>query len=327
MKLPLSIIATGKALPSERLLSSDLDARLGLQTGTVAKKSGIQWRYFASAEQTQSQLAAEALQDACQHHGIDTNSIDLLICASAIPEQVLPNTASAVIQAAGLKNGLAAFDVNASCISFMTALFQAAALLQTKVYRRIAIVSAEIASRGLNWDDAESSFIFGDGAAAVIVEAGDGIAACVAQRLEVHPVGRTFCQIKAGGTQRNPRMGLLETDHYFQMQGKPVFKLASQLLPAFIHNLFSDLPYTFHEVDWVVPHQASHLSMEHLKNRLGLDSQKIIDIYATHGNQVAASMPMALHELYRSGKTQSGQKVLLIGTAAGFAMGGMVLSL
>lgn len=327
MKLPLSIIATGKALPSERILSSDLDARLGLKAGTVEKKSGIRWRHFANDQQTQSQLAAAALQDACWYHNIDANSIDLLMCASAIPEQVLPNTASAMIQAAGLKNGLAAFDINASCISFMTALFQAAALLQTGVYQRIAIVSSEIASRGLNWDDAESSFIFGDGAAAVIVEAGTGSAACVAQRLEVHPVGREFCQIKAGGTQRNPRMGLLETDHYFQMQGKPVFKLASQLLPDFLQKLFMDLPYGIHDVDWVVPHQASHLSMEHLKNRLGLDQQKIIDIYATHGNQVAASMPTALHELYRSGKATTNQKVLLIGTAAGFAMGGMVLTL
>ena len=185
---------------------------------------------------------------------------------------------------------------------------------QTGVYRRIAIVCAEIASRGLNWQDHESSLIFGDGAAAVIVEQGDGRAACVAYRLEVHPQGRDLCEIRAGGTRRNPRMGLDEADHYFRMQGKPVFKLASQLMPAFMQHLFAELDYKSQNIDVVVPHQASHLAMQHIKSRLGLGSEQIIDIYATHGNQVAASIPTALHEAFRTGRARHGQKMLLIGT-------------
>ena len=327
MKLPLSIIATGKALPNQRVLSSDLDAELGLKAGFVEKKSGLLWRHFADKQTSQSQLAAEALHDACTHHDIHPDSIDLLICASAIPEQALPTTASAIVAASGLKAGIPAFDINASCVSFVTALFQAAALLQTGVYRRIAIVCAEIASRGLNWQDHESSLIFGDGAAAVIVEQGDGRAACVAYRLEVHPQGRDLCEIRAGGTRRNPRMGLDEADHYFRMQGKPVFKLASQLMPAFMQHLFKELDYKPQNMDVVVPHQASHLAMQHIKSRLGLGSEQIIDIYATHGNQVAASIPTALHEAFRTGRARHGQKMLLIGTAAGFAIAGMVLEL
>lgn len=327
MKLPLHIIATGKALPTNKVLSSDLDQQLGLRSGFVEKKSGLLWRYFADAHTSQSQLAAQALQDACSHHDIDPDSIDLLICASAVPEQALPSTASAMVQAAHLRAGMPAFDINASCVSFITALHQAAALLVTQQYRRIAIVSSEIASRGLNWQDHESSLIFGDGAAAVIVEAGDGRAACVAQRLEVHPQGRELCEIRAGGTRRNPCVGLDEGDHYFRMQGKAVFKLASQLMPAFLKHLFADLPYRPQDIDIVVPHQASHLAMQHIKSRLGLDSHQIIDIYATHGNQVAASIPTALHEAFRTGRARNGQTMLLIGTAAGFAMAGMVLQL
>ena len=327
MKLPISIIATGKALPAQRVLSTDLDAQLGLKAGSVEKKSGLLWRHFADNNTSQSQLAAAALHDACAHHDIALDSIDLLICASAIPEQVLPYTASAIIAASGLKAGLPAFDINASCVSFVTALFQAAALLQTGAYRRIAIVSAEIASRGLNWQDHESSLIFGDGAAAVIVEQGDGRAACIAYRLETHPQGRDLCEIRAGGTRRNPRTGLETSDHYFRMQGKPVFKLASQLMPSFMQNLFAELDFKPQNIDVVVPHQASHLAMQHIKSRLGLSSEQVIDIYATHGNQVAASIPTALHEAFRTGRARKGQTMMLIGTAAGFSIAGMVLTL
>lgn len=285
------------------------------------------WRHFADNTTSQSQLAAAALHDACAHHDIALDSIDLLICASAIPEQALPYTASAIIAASGLKAGLPAFDINASCVSFVTALFQATALLQTGLYRRIAIVSAEIASRGLNWQDHESSLIFGDGAAAVIVEQGDGRAACIAYRLETHPQGRDLCEIRAGGTHRNPRMGLDTSDHYFRMQGKPVFKLASQLMPSFMQCLFAELDFKPQNIDVVVPHQASHLAMQHIKSRLGLSSEQVIDIYATHGNQVAASIPTALHEAFRTGRARKGQTMMLIGTAAGFSIAGMVLTL
>ncbi|MGO3859904.1 MAG: 3-oxoacyl-[acyl-carrier-protein] synthase III C-terminal domain-containing protein [Neisseriaceae bacterium] len=323
--LPLKIIATGKALPAEPVTSAQLDQKLGLPNGYVAKKSGVTHRYFADASLLQSALGAAALSDACRQYGLDPHSIDLLLCANGVPEQALPSTASRTLACADLRAGIAAFDVNASCVSFVTALHQAACLLNSGAYQRIAIVSSELASRGIDWRDHETALIFGDGAAAVIVESGEGAEGCAAYRLAVYPEGVSHCEIRAGGTRRNPSVGLAAEDQVFQMAGKRVFKLASQLMPEFLTDLFAPLGYAPTQVDLVVPHQASHLSLHHLRTRLGYTEAQVVDIYAEHGNQVAASIPTALHEAMRQGRMGPGQKVLLIGTAAGFGMAGMVL--
>ncbi len=323
--LSLNIIATGKALPARQVWSAQLDEQLGLPRGYVAKKSGIDSRYFADDALLQSSLGAQALQQACQHHDIDPNSIDLLLCANGIPEQALPCTASRILAAASLSAGIAAYDVNASCVSFVAALHQAACLLQCGAYRRIAIVSSELASRGIDWTDHETALIFGDGAAAVIVEAGGQGQGCAAYRLAVHPEGVTHCEIRAGGTRCNPAVGMTPADHQFHMAGKRVFKLASKLMPEFLETLFAPLGYGPQDIDVVVPHQASALSLHHLRARLGFTEAQVVDIYASHGNQVAASIPTALHEAMRQGRLGPGQTALLIGTAAGFGMAGMVL--
>ena len=323
--LSIKIIATAKALPSAQVWSTQLDQKWGLPEGYVAQKSGITYRYFADDGLLQSTLGAQALRQACVDHDVAPHSIDLLLCANGVPEQALPSTASRILACSGLRHGMAAFDVNASCVSFVTALHQAACLLHSGAYRRIAIVSAELASRGIDWRDHETAFIFGDGAAAVIVEAGDDGQGCAAYQLAVHPEGVAHCEIRAGGTRRNPRVGVGEDDHQFQMAGKRVFKLAAKLMPAFLDGLFAPLAYGPQDVDLVVPHQASYLSLHHLRARLGFSAAQVVDIYATHGNQVAASMPTALHEARVQGRMGPGQKVLLIGTAAGFGMAGMVL--
>ncbi|MBP6116189.1 MAG: ketoacyl-ACP synthase III [Neisseriaceae bacterium] len=323
--LPFKIIATGKALPTQQVWSTQLDEKLGLPRGYTAKKSGVDCRYFADDALLQSALGAEALRDACQRQDIDPASIDLLLCANGVPEQALPSTASRVLACSELRAGIAAFDVNASCVSFITALHQAACLLQAGAYRRIAIVSTEIASRGIDWADHETALIFGDGAAAVIVEAGAAGQGCAAYRLAVHPAGVTHCEIRAGGTRRNPVVGMTVSDHHFKMAGKRVFKLATQLMPEFLAELLAPLGLTAAQIDVVVPHQASHLSLHHVRARLGFSTAQVVDIYAHHGNQVAASIPTALHEAVQQGRLGPGQTVLLLGTAAGFGMAGMVL--
>ncbi|AKJ42661.1 3-oxoacyl-[acyl-carrier-protein] synthase III C-terminal domain-containing protein [Pragia fontium] len=324
--LPIRIISTGKALPAEKISSSELDLRLNKTSGFVKKKSGVDYRYFSSVNDFQSDLAAAALRDAINAAQIQPSSIDLLLSTSAVPDQALPSMACRIMQAAGLPAGISAFDINASCLGFMAGLQLAATLLNSGTYRRIAIVSAEIPSRGLDWSDPESSLIFGDGAAAAIVEIGSETVGCQAYRMETYPEGKTYCEILAGGTRCNPTSGMKDSDFLFHMDGKKVFKLASKLMEGFLDRLFEPLGYNYHEVDLVVPHQASYLSMQHMSRRLGLPQSAIIDIYHSHGNQVSASIPTALHEAMVTGRLTEGAKVLLVGTAAGLTLGGMVLT-
>ncbi|MFC5475102.1 3-oxoacyl-[acyl-carrier-protein] synthase III C-terminal domain-containing protein [Paraherbaspirillum soli] len=325
--IPVRLVSTGKALPSEQLSSEQLDQRLGHAAGHTFKASGVRLRHVAAAAETQSQLAAAALHDALKNASLPASSIDLLISACGVQEQALPSTACFIAEQAGLKPGTPAFDVNASCLSFMAGLRVAAGLLATGGYTRIALVSSDLASRGVDWSEPEASLIFGDGAAAVILEKGGAGQGIRAFKLETYPEGRSYCEIRAGGTRRNPRIGVEPGDFLFRMDGKAVFKLASKLMPSFLSGLMAETGDDLSSIDVVVPHQASHLGMAHAAKRLGIPAEKVVDIYATHGNQVAASIPTALHEAVISGRAKPGTRALLMGTAAGLTIGGLVLDL
>lgn len=325
--IPLRLIATGKALPAECVTSAALDVRLRHPEGFVQKRSGVVHRYFAASHESQSELAAKALHDALRRSGIRPASIDLLISACGTQEQALPNTGARILRHAGLPDGTPAFDVGASCLSFLAALQVAACMMHAGVHKRIAIVASDLASRGLDWSDPEASLIFGDGAAAVVVEPGDaqvGIASCV---LETHPAGLAFCEIRAGGTRRNPRVGVDDGDFLFHMDGKRIFKLVSGLMANFMQRLLDQGGWRINDIDTVVPHQASHLGMAHMRQRLGVPAAAVVDIYAHHGNQVSASMPTALHEAVITGRAKPGNRLLMLGSAAGLTIGGMALCL
>jgi 3-oxoacyl-[acyl-carrier-protein] synthase III len=324
--LPIKIIATGIATPSEFVTSVHLDKILERCAGSTEKQSGVISRRFASPEDMQSMLAATAVKDALLRASLRETDIDLLIAASGVSEQALPNNGSAIARHLKLNPGTPAIDINASCLSFMAGLQVAAGLLSTDAYRRIAIVSADLPSRGIDWSKPEASLIFGDGAAAAIVERGDrqGI---IGFELATHAEGFTHCEIRAGGTRRNPRVGVDPKDYLFRMNGKSAFKLALRTLPSMIERVLKHAQTTIDEIDVVIPHQASHLGLTHLTKRLALPRERLVNIYPTHGNQVAASIPTALHHAYLTGQAAPGKRAMLIGTAAGFTAGVAILNL
>lgn len=326
--IPLKLIATGKALPSLALTADEIDKMRHYPSGYTYQKSGVHVRHFAGNTEMQSTLAALAVKDALKNAALPVSSIDLLISACAVQEQSLPNTACAIAAALGLPPGIPAIDINASCLSFLAGLQVAAALLNVGSYKRIAIVSSDLASRGLDWKTPEASLIFGDGAAAAIFEQGDATQGLRALNLKTYAQqGRALCEIRAGGTRRNPCVGDEASDYLFKMDGKTMFRLAAQRMPGFLAELLQQAGIDLSSVDAVIPHQASHLGMSHLIRKLGLPRERVVDIYATHGNQVAASMPTALHEAYLSGMAGAGKRLLFLGTAAGFTIGGAVLDL
>ncbi|MDX7986916.1 ketoacyl-ACP synthase III [Xenorhabdus sp. 12] len=323
--IPLKIIASGSALPDRKVYSSDLDIKLNKPDGFVQKRSGIEYRYHADYEMSQAKLAAEALHAALQNHQISPGSIDLLIFASAIPIQTLPYSAAHVLKESQLKAGTACFDINSSCVSFVSALNVAGGLLATKQYKRIAIVAAEMPSRGLDWEQPESALIFGDGAACMIVERGDGQSGIVTHKHETYPEGLELCEVRCGGTRKNLRTGMDDSDFLFQMQGKPLFKLTASLIEDFTARVLSSANLTMPEIDTVIPHQASHLGLEHIRKRLNISDEQFMNIYRHRGNQVAASIPSALHEAIMADRYYGRDYVMLLGTAAGLSLSEMIL--
>lgn len=323
IKLPLTLIATGKALPEQKVYSDELDKRLNKPAGYVQKRSGILYRHHADLQLTQAKLAGQAILNACERANLSLSDIDLLIAVNGVPQQALPNTASHIF--AELNWQGTGYDVNASCVGFLPALQQAGALLNMGCYKRIAICASDLASRGLNWQDDETALIFGDGASCAIVEKGDG-GGLMSFLMQSYPDGIEYCQIKAGGTARNPKTGMTDSDFCFAMDGWGVFKKTSEVLPSFLDNLLAkpQNPLTIKDIDLWIVHQASHLGMSHLIKRLHIDPQKVINIYPTHGNQVSASLPTVLHEAVSTGQWQQGKTVALIGTGAGLTLAGAI---
>lgn len=321
----LTITGTGSYLPATVLYSTDIDARLGWAQGECEARFGIHARHVASAEETTSAMAAEAARRAMQMAGCAPADLDLILGACGVMEQPIPSTAALVQERLGLgRSGIPAFDVNATCLSFLQALDVAAMHIQCGRARRVLVFSSDIASVGLDWDQPEAAAIFGDGAAAVIVEAG-GSGAVLAQDFRTYAHGHDACVLAAGGTRVNPARGIPPGEDRFRMDGGKAFKLASRHLPRFLHRLLHSAGVGLGGIGCVIPHQASAQALQHATRNLMLPAERVIDIFARTGNQIAASIPTALDHAVRAGRLRRGDTALLIGTSAGISIGGMMV--
>lgn len=325
----IAILGTGHALPQRAVSSEELDGRLRHKKGTVLGASGVRQRYVASRSETATALGARAARHALDAAGIGVADVDCVVAASGSLDQGMPNNAALLHRELGLSSyGTPSMDVNASCLSFLAAIDLLSWPIAAGRYRRVLLVASDISSCALNWDTLEASAIFGDGAAAAVIgPAETGGARILASALTTLSQGADFCQIRAGGTRYHPTrtaqaFGPLAL---FRMNGKGVFKLASAYLPGFLDKLLASASLTRDQLDWIVPHQASHLALAHLTKRLGFARDRVIDIFAEHGNQVAASLPTALDMAVRDGRIRRGHRILLLGTGAGLSLGGMVL--
>jgi 3-oxoacyl-[acyl-carrier-protein] synthase III len=325
----VALLGTGHALPVGAITSADLDHQLNHRSGTVERVGGVRQRYFATRDETAANLAAKAARRALEAAGLTLADIDCLVAASGTMDQGMPCNAALIHRELGLSTrAIPAFDINASCLGFLAALDTLAWPIVAGRYKRVLVVAADIASCGLDWNRLESSAIFGDGAAAAVLgPSTDGRSRLLAAELNTLSEGADLCRIPAGGSRYHPTRidQPFEELTKFRMDGKGVFKLAAAHLPAFVERLLARAKLTRSQLDWIVPHQASQLALSHLTKRLGFTHNKVIDIFAEHGNQVAASLPTALDIAIRDGRIQRGQRVLLLGTGAGLSLGGVVL--
>jgi 3-oxoacyl-[acyl-carrier-protein] synthase-3 len=325
----IRILGSGHALPAGRVSSQELDRRHGLPPGYLAQASGVQSRYFAAAED-QISLACDAGRKALENAARGPEDIDLIIGACAVPFQPLPATAPLVMQRLGLRDGAAAaFDVNASCLSFLNALELAANKIALGQSRTALVFSSELASRALPWQDQpEVAALFGDGAAAVVLGRAEtqsqGIAASL---MRSYPSHYDTCSIGSGGTRIDYHNAPQEFARHavFRMQGKALFRATHMHFPQFLQDALAQAGWRMGDLDLVVPHQASPLALQHMKTRTGLRPDQVIDISTSHGNQIAASLPTALDIALRSGRITSGSRVLLAGTSAGLSFGALAM--
>lgn len=315
-------------MPDRIVTSSALDTEFGLPSGTVARITGVEQRHFAESSDTAASLGAIAARRALTAANLNLQQIDLIACASATMDQGMPCNAALIHRELGLgSSGIPAMDINASCLGFVAALDTLSWPLVAGNYQRILLVCSDIASCGLDWQQVEVSGIFGDGAAAVVLGVSEDGPKILASNLRTFSEGAELCEIRAGGSRYHPRRIDIPFEPLtsFSMHGKGVFRLAASHLPALVDHLLEQAGMTLDQIDWIIPHQASQQALQHAVKRLGFAPEKVIDIFARHGNQVSASMPTALDIAIRGDRIQRGQRLMLIGTGAGLSLGGVIL--
>lgn len=329
--MSFKILSSGSYLPANRWSGRDMDRFLNLPPGTCREKFSVEHRHVANPKETAIYMAVQAIAQ-CMGEEHSLNSVDLLIYASGTHHQSLPYDASAVLAELNAPTWVESFDLNSTCLSFLSALDLAQSLFIAKRYQRILIVTSELAT-GITLNrnfipKPEIATLFADGAAAFLLEAQEH-GGLLTRHFETHNSGYTYCQIKGGGSHVNPH----QTSHFsnlkncqFEMEGKALFKHVRKTLPAFLDKGFTSSPVALSEIDFFLPHQASAHGIKKLPSLTGLPANKIVDHFSTLGNQVAASMPVNLHWL-RNQPESKGKHVLLAGTAAGLAIGMGVLKL
>ncbi|MCF2133190.1 MULTISPECIES: beta-ketoacyl-ACP synthase III [Burkholderiaceae] len=318
------VLGTGSYLPPTRVTNQALAERLaqqGVETSDewIVTRTGIRARYFASPEQATSDLALVAAQRAIAAAGIDLQAIELIIVATSTPDFVFPSTACLLQDKLGIRNGGAAFDVQAVCSGFAYALAVADGLIRSGAHRNALVIGAETFSRLLDFKDRTTCVLFGDGAGAVVLGASDqpGLLASALHADGSH--ARILC------TPGNINGGVIQGSAFLHMDGPAVFKLAVNVLEKVALEALAKADMSADQVDWLIPHQANIRIMQGTCRKLGLPSERMIVTVGEHGNTSAASIPLALDVAVRDGRIKPGDRVLIEGVGGGFTWGAAVI--
>ncbi len=330
-KRSVKFLGSGKYLPKKVMTGEELDRKLWLDPGTTERISGVRQRHYAGEEETNSKMAAYAIMAALENAHLRYDNLDAIINASGTTEQSIPCTGALIQKALGKPDsGTPCFDVNSTCLSFVTGLDVASSLLSVGRFKTIAIVSSEVASVGLNWKETEACSLFGDGAVAFIIqrpEPNETSSTLFGAHMETYSSGSEYCSLKGGGTKLHPRKikydESIEDQFLFHMEGRKVFKTAFEKIDSFISNLLAGTNVKLQDFKLIVPHQASASGMALMKRRLGIAEDRWLDILADHGNMIAASIPLGLHYSIQDKRIERGDKVMLVGTSAGLSIGGL----
>ena len=309
------------------MTASDLDSQLGVAAGTCLARNGVATRYFAREDETASRMAACAVTKALEAAEVRATELDAILLSGVMSEQPMPSTAILVHRLLGCRAaGVTCFDLNASCVGFLKGMETAAAGIQSGLWKRVAVVAVEIASKGLRWDDLDTCTLFGDGAAAFIFEPAAQDQGILASNSVTLSEGAELCQMRAGGSRFNVRTPPPAFDDYlFSMRTRPLLRLVQQHFPKFLNEAIAGAATLGVTIKLVVPHQASSVGLAFLRRELAPHNLPAIDILAEFGNQVSVSIPCALHHAICRGLLRRGDTALLVATAAGVTLNSVLL--
>ncbi|WP_294328513.1 beta-ketoacyl-ACP synthase III [uncultured Sphingomonas sp.] len=313
------VTGTGSALPANRVSNADLAERVDTSDEWIVERTGIRFRHIAAEHETTSTLATDAARAAIAAAGLEPGQIDLIVLATATPDQTFPATATKVQAALGIDDCVA-FDVAAVCSGFLYAVQVADSMLRAGVHRRALVIGAETFSRILDWEDRTTCVLFGDGAGAIVLEAQDDSDGRGILSTRLHADGRHNQLLYVdGGPSTTGTVGKL------RMKGKEVFRHAVVNLAAVMGESLDLAGLTPADVDWVVPHQANARILDATARKLNLAPEKVVVTVDRHANTSAASVPLALDVAVKDGRIKRGDIVVLEAMGGGFTWGAAVV--
>jgi len=304
------IAAIGSYVPEGQIANADLEKLVDTDNEWIVRRTGIEMRHQAAADQATSHLAIAAVQDLLRRFpSVEASRVDGIIVATTTSDMPFPSVASQVQQAIGAERCLAV-DISAACAGFVTALQMANGLILTGAYRSILVVGAETLTKITDYSDRSTCILFGDGAGAVLVEARNPGAFLASNAITDGAGGMQVYCYPNGKIVQN---------------GREVYKWALSTVPDGVRNLLSQAGLTIEQLDWLVPHSANLRMIEGICERLELPADKALQSVVRNGNTSAATIPLALDAAYREGRLQPGQLVALYGFGSGLTQSGILL--
>ena len=311
------IIGNGSYLPERVMSNAELEGMVDTSDDWIRARTGIRQRHIAREDEATSEMCYHASRRAIARAGIEIDGIDLTIVATSTPDLIYPSTACLLQDKLGLRNGSAAFDVQAVCSGFVYALSIADQYIRSGMMRRALVVGADMNSRILDWNDRATCVLFGDGAGAVLLERSDGPGI---YRTLLHADGsyRDYLQVPSG-------VSVPTDDPFIRMRGNEVFRFAVQAMAEIVDETLAGTGLTIRDIDWLVPHQANRRIITATAKKLGLGMERVLLTVAEHGNTSAASIPLALDAGILDGRIREGDIILMEAVGGGFTWGAALL--
>lgn len=315
----------GHAYPSGVLTNADLEKIVETSDEWITTRTGIKQRHKAADGEYTSQFGTLAAQRALENAGLQPEDIDIIVCATTTPDQIMPST-GALIQAQLGAHNAAGMDIFAACSGFLYGITMVESMIRTGQVRNAIVIGAEVLTKYVDYTDRSTCVIFGDGAGAAVlapVEEGKGVLAT-----KIRSDGRYEEQLYApgGGTKLGTTYQTIDNrDHFFKMKGNELFKVAVRSMADISAEMLAKAGYSVADVDLVVPHQANQRITDAVAGRLGVPEEKVYSNIAQHGNTSSASIPIALDECIQTGKIKSGDLVLLTAFGGGATWGATVI--
>ncbi|WP_109355028.1 beta-ketoacyl-ACP synthase III [Sphingorhabdus sp. EL138] len=311
------IKGTGSALPRTRVSNADLAEKVDTTDEWIVERTGIKFRHIAEDDETTSSLATEAAKKALDASGLSAQDIDLIVLATATPDQTFPATATIVQHELGC-NGCVAFDVAAVCSGFLYALSVAESMIRAGSAQNAIVIGAETFSRILDWEDRATCVLFGDGAGAIILSGEETEKGVLATRLHADGEHNQLLYVDGGA-------GTTGTVGKLRMKGREVFRHAVVNLSSVLNEALDEAGEKIENIDWVVPHQANARILDATAKKLSLAPEKVIKTVDQHANTSAASVPLALDKAVRDGRIKVDDLLVLEAMGGGFTWGASVI--